>query len=462
MEITKLDFKLHSIIILVGPDNSGQTNFIFKLSQELKKFSSAKKKVTIAQVNMREIYSELTGQDSPNLHSIDCVQVKEQAVEIAMSKIKSFTSYPVNIDFVIINSSGLNSEFRNEIVGIANENHYNVSAVVFNYKNQEEYFTTNNGVRIGPHPGQMKELRRAISGEMSKDKFESVHIICTINFDTYEINIVDFEEYEKHILPEGPEYVIIGDVHGCFDELLSLLEKNGFIIDEQKKVSHPENKIAVFVGDLIDKGYGIKEVIEFVYLNLDVFFLVVGNHENLVYKSVSGVIKKNDMPVKENMDEFFSSYFLLQEDEELKFKFIAIFEKMKNFYIHKDFVITHAPCEKKYLGKIDSVSLRKTRDFRYPKRRDYNMLFDFIIDFDERCEFVSSEANDYHPVHIFGHVMSKTASKFKNKIDIDTGCVAGGELTSVVVGKYRKIVTESVPAGDKLKGKGHELHNFFI
>ena len=50
----------------------------------------------------------------------------------------------------------------------------------------------------------------------------------------------------------------------------------------------------------------------------------------------------------------------------------------------------------------------------------------------------------------------------KNKIDIDTGCVAGGELTSIVVGKYRKIVTESVPAGEKLKGNKHELYNFFI
>lgn len=93
MEITKVDFKLHSIIMLVGPDNSGQTNFIFKLTQELKKSSSANKKISIVHVNMQEIYSELTGQDSPDLHSVECVQIKEQAVEIAMSKIKSFTSY---------------------------------------------------------------------------------------------------------------------------------------------------------------------------------------------------------------------------------------------------------------------------------------------------------------------------------------------------------------------------------
>lgn len=236
MEITKVDFKLHSIIMLVGPDNSGQTNFIFKLTQELKKSSSANKKISIAHVNMQEIYSELTGQDSPDLHSVECVQIKEQAVEIAMSKIKSFTSYPVNIDFIIINSSGLSSEFREGVIGIAIENHYHVSAVVFNYKNQEEYFTVNNSVKVGPYPGQMKELRRAISGEMSKSKYESVHTIATRQFEKYECCVSDFSEYEKYILPDDREYVVISDVHGCFEELIELLKKNGFEIDENGNI----------------------------------------------------------------------------------------------------------------------------------------------------------------------------------------------------------------------------------
>jgi hypothetical protein len=307
-------------------------------------------------------------------------------------------------------------------------------------------------------------------------------------------------------------------------EFQALLIKSGFVIDEHQRVSHPQGKRVVLVGDLIDKGYAVKEVIEFAYINRDVFYMVIGNHENFVYKALKGIFKKSDMPSQDIVNEYFSTYYLLSEpvepkvprepvqpDEsttdpskfkqlmqryekaakeyekerveyeilseeyskfsllteeekhdrrELKEKFFAVCEAMKSFYVHKDFIVTHAPCESKYLGKISADGLRATRDFRYPKRESFPNFAEYMHQFDEHTKFVREDSDDFYPIHVFGHVMTKEMSRFKNKINIDTGCVAGGELTAIQIVKGR-IFSDSVKAGEKVKTHNEQLHNFF-
>lgn len=63
--------------------------------------------------------------------------------------------------------------------------------------------------------------------------------------------------------------IIIGDVHGCFDELQELLTKIKW--DSKKDV-------VIFTGDLIDRGPKIKECLEFV-MNTENVFTVMSNHE---------------------------------------------------------------------------------------------------------------------------------------------------------------------------------------
>ena len=156
---------------------------------------------------------------------------------------------------------------------------------------------------------------------------------------------------------------------------------------------------------------------------------------------------------------FFSSIDLFQSDEELKVKFMKVFESMKSFFVHNDFIVTHAPCEKKYLGKISNEALKMARGFRYPKERDYEDFAGFMCEFDEKTKFMRDDANELHPIHIFGHVMTKDISQYKNKINIDTGCVAGGSLSSIEIENNRKFSTKFILSINK---SDKRFYNFFI
>ena len=68
--------------------------------------------------------------------------------------------------------------------------------------------------------------------------------------------------------------IIIGDIHGCFDELLLLL----------KKLNHNPNRDRLYlVGDLVTKGPKSQKVVEYIR-KLPNTFCVMGNHDYQLLK----------------------------------------------------------------------------------------------------------------------------------------------------------------------------------
>ena len=59
-------------------------------------------------------------------------------------------------------------------------------------------------------------------------------------------------------------YDIIGDVHGCLDELKQLFEALGYQFEKGIPI-HPEGRIPVFLGDITDRGPSSMEAIDFVH-----------------------------------------------------------------------------------------------------------------------------------------------------------------------------------------------------
>jgi hypothetical protein len=66
-----------------------------------------------------------------------------------------------------------------------------------------------------------------------------------------------------------------------------------------------------------------------------------------------------------------------------------------------------------------------------------------------------------HPYHIFGHVALKQVSRVKNKINIDTGCVQGNELTSVMLDSWRPMFKHQKALTRNERLDGHEALPIF-
>ena len=77
-------------------------------------------------------------------------------------------------------------------------------------------------------------------------------------------------------LPEGP-LDIVGDIHGEIDALESLLGHLGYRADGD----HPQGRMLVFVGDLVDRGPDSPAVIERVRALVlrGRALCILGNHE---------------------------------------------------------------------------------------------------------------------------------------------------------------------------------------
>lgn len=76
-------------------------------------------------------------------------------------------------------------------------------------------------------------------------------------------------------------YDIIGDIHGCADQLEALLEEMGYRPSGESVVWRHPSRIAIFVGDLIDRGLQQLRVLEIVTGMVDAGSarMVLGNHE---------------------------------------------------------------------------------------------------------------------------------------------------------------------------------------
>ena len=77
--------------------------------------------------------------------------------------------------------------------------------------------------------------------------------------------------------PEGVEEVfIVGDIHGCFDELVRILEQVGYF--------ERSDLMVILVGDLVSKGPKSLEVIQF--SREHELLAVRGNHDDSLLNSV--------------------------------------------------------------------------------------------------------------------------------------------------------------------------------
>ncbi|RCW69752.1 bis(5'-nucleosyl)-tetraphosphatase PrpE [Saliterribacillus persicus] len=216
---------------------------------------------------------------------------------------------------------------------------------------------------------------------------------------------------------------IIGDVHGCYDELLELFTKLGYEW-QNNTLAHPNNRIPVFVGDITDRGPKSIAMIDFVYklvIESNAAYYVPGNHCNKVYRYFLGNKVKEQHGLETTVKEFLA--LSKKERKAIKDKFLELYEEAPLYLELSEVnaVIAHAGIKKEYIGQeskavktfvlYGDITGEKHEDGR-PVRRDW--------------------AKHYTGEKwiIYGHTPVLEPRFINKTVNIDTGCVFGNKLTS--------------------------------
>lgn len=128
------------------------------------------------------------------------------------------------------------------------------------------------------------------------------------------------------------------------------------------------------------------------------------------------------------IEKNFSSIVQFEKDEELKNQFFHLVERSFDFIKGPNYIITHSPCEEKYLGKLDLNSIKHQRNFRHSHLTNEQLK--------EKLKFLEEYTNNRcFPFHIWGHIALKNILKNGPEIGIDGGCYVGGQLNAVYITK---------------------------
>jgi hypothetical protein len=257
------------------------------------------------------------------------------------------------------------------------------------------------------------------------------------------------------------EYIVIGDVHGCIDELKTLLAKQNFYTNSKNLLqlnSENQNKAIILLGDFIDKGseQKIKETINFIYKNHQYLnktkqqlYLILGNHEAMVYRYITEdpTLKITPKTLRDK-DKYYNTVAILEKNPSLKEKFLELYSLSKAYYYYNysstfSAIFTHAPCPKKYLRKEDKESKQKMIKC-ISRSKNPSMKLDDLI------PYTHTEAQENQHYHIFGHLSQPNIRQYKNKICIDTSAIYGGSLSCAII-KNDRLTFDSVPFEKKQK-----------
>ncbi|MGD8512880.1 MAG: metallophosphoesterase family protein [Deltaproteobacteria bacterium] len=195
----------------------------------------------------------------------------------------------------------------------------------------------------------------------------------------------------------------VGDIHGCLDKLVSLMD----IIDVDLK-----KETLVFMGDYIDRGPHAKEVVDYL---IDVarggnrVIFLKGNHELMLQNYLSGEDKLSFL--YNGGEATLRSYMKaggLNEANLIPPEHLEFFDNLRLYYETENYIFVHG-------GLKANIPLEH--------QDEWDMLW-------LRDEFIYSDF-DFGKLVIFGHTPFREPLILDNKIGIDTGAVYGNKLTCV-------------------------------
>ena len=333
----------------------------------------------------------------------------------------------------VVDATNVQPEARKPLVELARRYHVLPVAIVLDLP--ERVCEARNRERpdraFGAHVirQQRSQLQKSLRF-LQKEGFRHVHVLRSEE----EIAGVTIERQplwnnKKH--EHGP-FDIIGDVHGCADELAALLAALGYERDERGGWRHPGGRKAVFVGDLVDRGPRIPEVLRtaMAMVGAGAALAVPGNHDLKLVKKLRG----KDVQITHGLADSLAQ--LEGEPPEFRERAAAFLDGLVSHYVLDGgrLVVAHAGMKEEMQGRGSG----KVRDFAlYGETTGETDEFGLPVRYDWAAEYRG-------PAHVvYGHTPVPEAEWLNRTINVDTGCVFGGKLTAL---RWPEKELVSVPA----------------
>jgi protein phosphatase len=413
MQLTIPEF---SLVALVGITGSGKSSFAGRFFKPTEIISS-------------ELLQGLVADD----------ETDQAATQDAFDVLQQIAAYRLaRRRLAVIDAPNVQKRARARLLELSRMYHCIPVAVVFNVP--EEECLARNRARQGRQVGrkaisrQATELGRSIAG-LRREGFRSI----------YELNgaaEIDAAVVERAPLrcnrrgDHGP-FDIIGDIHGCAGELESLLGKLGYERgDDPWHYTHAQRRRVIFLGDVVDRGPRILDAYRIVkaMVTAGAALCLPGNHDMKLMRKLHGRKVRVAFGLERSLEELQALPETARDT--LSDEIAAFFESLASHYVLDSgkLVVAHAGMKSELQGRASGrvrhfalygETTGETDDFGLPVR------YNWAADYKGRARVV------------YGHTPVPEPEWIHRTINIDTGCVFGGNLTAL---RYPELELVSVKA----------------
>jgi protein phosphatase len=332
----------------------------------------------------------------------------------------------------VVDATNVQPESRAPLVALAREYHCLPVAIVLDLPERlcHERNESRPDRNFGPHVvrGHAQQLRRSLR-HLKREGFR--HVFVLDSPEAVEAAEIERQPLWNNKKDEHGPFDIIGDVHGCASELEQLLSTLAYVPDQQDVWRHSHRK-AIFLGDLVDRGPRVPNVLKIVMDMVEAgsALCVPGNHDIKLLRQMSGKKVKITHGLAETLAQ------LEEQSAEFKARVKKFVDDLVSHYVLDDgkLVVAHAGLKETLQGRgsgtvrafaLFGETTGETDEFglpvRYPWAKEYR----------GRAKVV------------YGHTPVPEAEWLNGTINIDTGCVFGGKLSAL---RYPEMELISVPA----------------
>jgi protein phosphatase len=334
----------------------------------------------------------------------------------------------------VIDATNVQPESRKPLVELARRHHCLPVAIVLDIPEAlcHERNRERGDRQFGPHvvAQQRSQLRRSLRG-LKREGFR--HIFVLESVEAVDVATVERVPLWNDRTDEHGPFDIIGDVHGCCDELEELLALLGYLpiqaIDAHSLwgatvYQHPQGRKAVFVGDLVDRGPRILDTVRIVrnMVGAGSALCVPGNHDMKLMRKLQG----RNVQITHGLANSLAEIEALPGDVQGPFRasLSEFLDGLVSHYVFDDrkLVVAHAGLKEEMQGRGSG----RVRDFAlYGETTGETDEFGLPVRHNWAAEYRGSA------LVVYGHTPVPEPEWLNRTVNIDTGCVFGGKLTAL-------------------------------